>query len=138
VTRYAESILDVGVHPLRRRDRASLTLALECLREEDVHVVAAVISARRSLSEGGDVACQVLAASNVASAHEAGRLVRSRFALLLRCLLRVDKRDFGPVTWWPWIDADGSEVRAPVQDDDPCYDHLPIRPLWQDAPGGQR
>lgn len=80
---------------LSRRDRAALTLALECLRRGDIYY------SREALRAGGAYANEIRSAScwvddrnDIPDYH---RLAAGRLALLLRAALRADAGDFGPV-----------------------------------------
>lgn len=122
---YAESILEVGTKPLRRRDRAALKLALECLRgrtvldresdgEEwpeyysDMRVSDAMIALK--CASPWRVAGEVHDALRHARKRSARRLLRARLALLLRVLLRVNVGDYG----WPQVPVDPWGYRASV------------------------
>lgn len=152
--KYAETVLDVGRLPLRRRDVNAMRLALDNLRADDA---SADVLLEQFAPHGGPsnaIAAAFKGAwyemanamygsegfTEMPTRHEL-RLLRARLALLLRCLLRVDAGDYGPSGYvdvddddspvWTWEDVWPANCDIRLQP-------LPIRPLWQDAPGGQR
>lgn len=105
MTRYAETILDVGRYPLRRRDRAAMVLALECLRwyprgpEASDALRDASDALRLPMWEVGPrtaIGAELYEAVRQTWQDDRScRLLRARLALLLRVLLRVDAGDYG-------------------------------------------
>ena len=83
---------------LSRRDRAAMSLALECLREwaRPVMACAAVRAAAEVLFEGGDCANAIVCSLPEIPMYQRSRLLRARLALYLRAMLRADRGDFGP------------------------------------------
>jgi hypothetical protein len=140
--RYAETVTEVGVHPLRRRDRASLTLALDVLRGT---VVTMEGDAAAVLDHGGPVAAGIACALH-RGAREAGwQPAYARLALLLRVLLRVDAGDYGKSRPVPTgiscrrvdhrHDSMGRCRSLPCG----CYEwSQSMRPLWERAGKGER
>lgn len=163
--KYAETILDVGRLPLRRRDVNAMRLALDNLRADDA---SADVLLEQFAPHGGP-SNAIAAAFNGAwyemanamygsegftempTRHEL-RLLRARLALLLRCLLRVDAGNYGRSRCHC-----GAHVVMDVADRPDgtvyecwwctrCREWTPVgewprrscRPLWQDASGGQR
>lgn len=97
---YAETWTDIGRLPLRRRDRAAMALALECLRASDEPPHVALGRAANVLDAPGyDGRARSQVWNALCAAQQGGlpgdwltvqRFLRARLALLLRVLLRVD------------------------------------------------
>jgi hypothetical protein len=112
-----------------RRDRAAMTLALECVREtiavdddDDVRDDVASSRVRYALDAflcalPGERADELRMYAVHARKRVNPRLLRARLALALRVFLRADAGDFGRCRTW-------------VCD----QEHQPVRPLWCDAP----
>jgi len=112
---------------LSRRDRAAMTLALECVRESRC----GLNEASRALGIGDADSRFLREAMGHNWYGHVDRVRRARLALALRVLLRCDRGrddlgDFGPIAWNAW-DSDG-----PVDERD--FTRLPVRPLWEMAP----
>lgn len=124
---------------MTRRDRATMSLALECLRDKDRYVGDAI----GILGEYGGDACEALGAATIWTSMVSDRLMRARLALALRVLLRVDAgggHEWGG-THECWAEVSGSEMCmhpesngwawAPYQG---WRRPLRVRPLWESAP----
>jgi hypothetical protein len=112
-------MVEVGLYPLSRRDRAAMELALEELRREDF-----VYRCGNVLAYGGRISLDLI--EEVTGAWVRSRLLRARLALLLRCLLRVDRGDFGATVW--------VGCNCVCDGDNGGWVPAPVRPLWADAP----
>lgn len=129
VTRYAETWLDVGRLPLRRRDRAAMVLAYEMCRRpmpeyERAYAANVRVHAAMTALGMGDVSHAIWNAVGNTYASQA-RLVCTRLALLLRVLLRVDAGDYGSGKYIAMEASNGEWLWHPVG--------CPSRPLWEQA-----
>lgn len=90
--RYAETWLEVGMYPMRRRDRIAMEAAQEFLRSNFFQANSFLFA-----EENGPVARSLFDEQADFRNGEEVRVQRIRLALLLRTLLRVDKGQYGPL-----------------------------------------